>query len=171
MTLFNSDISLLPASFGHDIAEEERKRKHREYYEAHKEQYKATNERWRLSHSLEWKAIESKRNKKRYREYQRRVFFHYSNGTMRCVSCGFDDIRALSIDHINGGGEEERRKHGGSHEYLWLINHKFPSGIQILCMNCQFIKRHEENEFPNQNGMNKLLLTPKQLKSRQTINF
>ncbi|KKN29274.1 hypothetical protein LCGC14_0845800 [marine sediment metagenome] len=122
----------------------------KEYYQTHKEEIKATNKRWREAHPLAWKAIESKKNKRRYREDQREVFYHYSNGTMVCAHCGFDDIRALSIDHINGGGEKARRGHGkGGSEYRWLINNGFPPGIQILCMNCQFIKRHTNNEFPN----------------------
>jgi len=26
----------------------------------------------------------------------------------------------------------------------WIIEHNFPAGFQILCMNCQFIKREED---------------------------
>jgi hypothetical protein len=28
----------------------------------------------------------------------------------------------------------------------WIIDNNYPPSIQILCMNCQFIKRHERNE-------------------------
>ena len=28
------------------------------------------------------------------------ILSYYSNGTLKCARCGFNDIRALSIDHI-----------------------------------------------------------------------
>jgi len=84
------------------------------------------------------------------------VFTHYGNGKCACVRCGFDDIRALSIDHINGGGNEHRRElqaarpshrgMGGTDFYRWLKQHDYPEGYQTLCMNCQFIKQLEDNE-------------------------
>lgn len=68
-------------------------------------------------------------------------------GGVVCKRCGFDDIRALSIDHVNGGGNKHRRELGksatGSWFYRWLVKNGFPEGFQVLCMNCQFIKRHE----------------------------
>jgi hypothetical protein len=65
-----------------------------------------------------------------------------------CSRCGFSDRRALSIDHINGGGNEHRKKikAAGTAFYVWLVRNKFPQGFQTLCMNCQFIKRHENHE-------------------------
>ncbi len=75
---------------------------------------------------------------------------HYSNGDKpECVMCGFDDIRALSIDHINGGGTSQRLsdpKLMGQSVYYYLHKRGFPLGYQTLCMNCQFIKRVENNE-------------------------
>ncbi len=64
----------------------------------------------------------------------------------QCVRCGFPDIRALSIDHIDGGGSQHRREIR-RHFYRWLIANNFPPGFQTLCMNCQFIKRHENQEW------------------------
>ncbi len=70
---------------------------------------------------------------------------------MVCAHCGFEDVRALSLDHINGGGEKAKREAGvsGLRWYRWLIKNNFPPDIQVLCMNCQFIKRYTNNEFPN----------------------
>ncbi len=73
------------------------------------------------------------------------ILSHYSNGTMKCARCGFDDIRALSIDHINGGGAPHRRKTGND-VYGWLKRNGFPEGYQVLCMNCQLIKRQVNRE-------------------------
>lgn len=65
----------------------------------------------------------------------------------------YTDIRALSIDHINGGGGKHRRllfgenKKGGRSFYRWLQDNKYPDGYQVLCMNCQWIKRNENKEL------------------------
>ncbi len=85
-----------------------------------------------------------------YRERKVEVLTHYGNGVCACVKCGFDDIRALSIDHIDGGGLEHRRSLGitsGGNFYLWLKRNVFPTGYQTLCMNCQYIKRSENKEI------------------------
>ena len=74
-----------------------------------------------------------------------KVYNHYCNGDIKCKKCGKNDLRYLSIDHINGGGRKHRKEIGA---YLpaWLIKNNFPEGYQILCMNCQFKKRVENNE-------------------------
>lgn len=65
-----------------------------------------------------------------------------------CVRCGFSDIRALQIDHINGGGSKERKRTYGRMIYLYILAHPDESinELQILCANCNWIKRHENNE-------------------------
>jgi RNase P subunit RPR2 len=76
------------------------------------------------------------------------VFTHYSGGTPKCKRCGFDDIRALTMDHINGDGYIQRKeiKRGGSSFYLWARENGYPDDLQVLCHNCQWIKRHENGE-------------------------
>lgn len=70
------------------------------------------------------------------------VLTHYGGGTLACVNCGFTDIRALSIDHVNGGGNRHKQlEHMGSSIYYYLKRKHFPSGYQTLCMNCQWLKR------------------------------
>jgi hypothetical protein len=64
-----------------------------------------------------------------------------------CQSCGFDDIRALQLDHIDGNGNAERVKVGGSTRfsgwrfYEYLISIGLPGGYQTLCANCNMIKQ------------------------------
>jgi hypothetical protein len=94
------------------------------------------------------------KERERFRQYRETVKFaiinHYSNGTMKCAKCGYSDIRALCIDHINGGG----RKHAiklrkmGTNLYPWLIKQNFPIGYQVLCANCNNIKKIENKEDP-----------------------
>lgn len=73
-----------------------------------------------------------------------KVLTHYGNGKCACVRCGFDDVRALSIDHINGYGKKKTKTESirsGTGLYYFLIRNCYPPGFQTLCMNCQFIKR------------------------------
>ena len=79
---------------------------------------------------------------------------HYTNGTMRCTNPGCEvpggtkDIRALCIDHINGGGKKhaEELKKNGINFYAWLKKQKYPSGFQVLCQNCNIIKKVANKE-------------------------
>ena len=99
-----------------------------------------------------WKANYRSKAKEYNNDYRQRLRVRlltiYGNGKCACVKCGFTDIRALSVDHIDGGGEQERHRYGksGNAFYELLKKHNFPKGYQTLCMNCQFIKMHEEKE-------------------------
>jgi hypothetical protein len=78
-----------------------------------------------------------------------RIMRHYSGGSAFCGYCGYDDMRALTIDHIDGTGSEHRRQiktKGGGDFFLWLKRNNFPDGFQVLCMCCNFIKRIENKE-------------------------
>ena len=74
------------------------------------------------------------------------VLTHYGKGKLACVLCGFNNIWALSIDHINGGGHQDIH---GTLLYRRLVKENFPEGFQTLCMNCQWIKRHIRHEAAN----------------------
>jgi hypothetical protein len=87
----------------------------------------------------------SKKQGKDYRKkMKQKVILAYSHD-IKCSKCNFSDIRALTIDHINGGGTQHRKKINGSF-YKWLEKNNYPKEYQVLCMNCQFIKRDENNE-------------------------
>ena len=64
---------------------------------------------------------------------------------MQCYKCGDKNLNHLSVDHIDGGGHKQKRKIKGS-IYIWLKKEEFPIGYQILCMNCQTIKKRKNNE-------------------------
>lgn len=74
---------------------------------------------------------------------KREIMEHY--GGCKCAVCGFSDIRALTIDHIDNNGAAHRREIGeltGHRFYLWLRRNGHPVGFQVLCANCQFIKHY-----------------------------
>lgn len=66
-------------------------------------------------------------------------------GNIACVRCGFDDARALQIDHINGGGYRHLIT-SGSHPKYYKSMLVEPEKYQILCANCNWIKRYEDQE-------------------------
>ena len=109
------------------------------------------NEIDRIYHNQAYKKNSSmlKKRVKNYRDVlKKEVFTHYSPD-VKC-KCGQNDIRALSIDHINGKGCQHRKELGinaGTEFYRWLKKNHYPEGYQVLCMSCQMIKRIENNEF------------------------
>jgi len=90
--------------------------------------------------------------RKSAREYNSRVrskiYDFFGN---KCVKCSFSDSRALQLDHINGGGNQARKagKHG-LHDKFKMIKDDpdlARATFQLLCANCNFIKRDEEYEY------------------------
>jgi hypothetical protein len=66
-----------------------------------------------------------------------------------CIRCGFSDVRALQIDHINGGGSKERKGKTFSGQFHKNVLKSFLNNenkYQLLCANCNWIKRVENNE-------------------------
>jgi hypothetical protein len=66
-----------------------------------------------------------------------------------CLRCGFTDQRALQIDHIKGGGTEEIRGKLTFHYYRHLLAlsvDELKQNYQILCANCNMIKKEENRE-------------------------
>jgi len=68
-----------------------------------------------------------------------------------CLRCGFNDKRALQIDHIHGGGRKDIKSFGGQEGYykhlLSLSDKKLKEKYQLLCANCNIIKKYEKGEF------------------------
>lgn len=66
----------------------------------------------------------------------------------KCSRCPFSDSRALQVDHINGGGAKERRTPGtrGSNGVTLKILSGHTDGYQLLCANCNWVKRIENRE-------------------------
>ena len=121
-------------------------REHRKESQVHKDKYKAKLKR---EHPEEYK----RKEREHYLAYSKRLrdetFRHYGNDEIRCAHCGESRLACLSIDHIAGGGNKhrkERKSGGGINFYSWLKRQGFPKGYQVLCMNCQWVKRVTNNE-------------------------
>ncbi len=105
---------------------QEDKEKRKEYRVSNNERFNYLLRRWR-------------------KNVKEEVLAAYCNGHVQCARCKFSDPRALTIDHIHGGGTRHR-KEIGNHLHEWLRANDYPPGFQVLCMNCQFIKEHEKKE-------------------------
>lgn len=120
---------------------------HRAYREKNRELRRKWNNEWIASHKDQYNA-----SKYIYRDklkYQ--VLSHYSDGKPKCCRCGFDNIDALCLDHVNDDGAIERKKMNiscrgimnGSRIYEEIRKRNYPSGLQVLCANCNLIKEIE----------------------------
>jgi hypothetical protein len=84
------------------------------------------------------------KKRKQHELIKQQIFALLNN---RCASCGFYDIRALCIDHKNGGGSLERLKLKGMY-YKTILNNIINGSkkYQLLCANCNLIKKIENQE-------------------------
>ena len=55
----------------------------------------------------------------------------------------YTDLRALTIDHVFGGGHKHLKQigFGQGKFYAWLKRKHYPPEFQVLCFNCNLIKR------------------------------
>lgn len=81
---------------------------------------------------------------RRYRQRKRKDTLERLGG--KCARCGFGDWRALQIDHVNGGGTQERQLFKSQQTYVNFVLANNNGRYQILCANCNWIKRYEEYE-------------------------
>lgn len=60
----------------------------------------------------------------------------------KCAKCGFDDHRALQIDHLNGKGYQHRLRSKGTAYYKEILTDLSEGRLiyQLLCANCNFIE-------------------------------
>ena len=68
-----------------------------------------------------------------------------------CCKCGFGDKRALQIDHIFGGGNQEHGEIKNHLKYLKKVLDDTSGLYQMLCANCNWIKRIEKLEHRKPN--------------------
>jgi hypothetical protein len=69
----------------------------------------------------------------------------------------YTDIRALSVDHLDGKGSEHRKTEKIKDFYWWLKRNNYPEGFQVLCMNCQTIKKVIGKEFRGKSVLQEML--------------
>lgn len=108
---------------------------HKHYKQYYKNKYGITT-------AKKWKR--TPKGKLREKEYKLRVrtacIAQYSNNKNECACCQETTFEFLTIDHINNDGAQHRKSINHSNIYVWLRKNNYPSGFQVLCMNCNFAK-------------------------------
>jgi len=67
------------------------------------------------------------------------VLICYGGDPPQCECCDEDKLEFLTIDHIAGNGNKQRKDDPSSIKiYSWLKRNDFPQGYRVLCMNCNF---------------------------------
>lgn len=104
-----------------------------------------------------WVEREQKRGREFWVNIRREVIMAY--GGFRCACCGETEDAFLTIDHVLNDGAKHRRaimknpdgngKGGSGLTWIWLKRHGFPSGFQVLCMNCNFGKAKNGGTCPH----------------------
>jgi hypothetical protein len=121
--------------------------KNKKWYWENKEYSKKKSKEWR--DTKEDKEARKVKLNKKYRELKDIVINWYGN---KCALCGYEDKRALQIDHKNGNGKIERKSIRPASLLRRIILSDFPNDYQILCANCNTIKMYSNKEFPGWNS-------------------
>lgn len=131
--------------------------RHLAYYEQRRERNNAYRRERRAAARAQGQVYAKGRgrlaNRARYQrernEAMRTELFNRLGGA-RCNRCGFDDIRALAFDHQLGGGRAHRRSLAAGGGYfaalLRMPVEELRDVFQVLCANCNQIKRIENGE-------------------------
>lgn len=110
--------------------------------------------KWTKQHPKEWAMIQKRTGKERRKKLKMEIIellgSKCSNPNCLVIG-GCKDIRCLQIDHINRCSPEHTkfRRTSGAEYYLRVILRELKAGskdYQLLCANCNWIKRFENGE-------------------------
>jgi len=148
--------------------DKEKQRKTRlEYYKKNRDSILKYHRDWYNKKKKDSRWLVERRRKMRKYARNRRVKLRMKVIELlggKCIKCGNKDIRVLQIDHIHCGGSNRKRKKernnhgtrkvngpiGGYETYLLKILKEIKVDgskyYQLLCANCNWIKRWENEE-------------------------
>ena len=121
------------------------KEKHKEYRKNNKEQLNKYSKNYHKDH----KEYRNKYQREYFRFLRVKVIEKYGSKCANPYNLNhgdfLNDIRCLHIDHINSNGAQERKEIRLS-VYLKKVLADKEGNYQLLCANCNFIKKHINNE-------------------------
>lgn len=82
-----------------------------------------------------WTKIPEVRNRRleRYKLLRKFVIDSYGG---KCNCCGENKVEFLAVDHINGGGNMDRKENSIEQILKRIIKLNFPTSYRVLCHNC-----------------------------------
>lgn len=105
---------------------------------------------WLARRSPELVQAERTRRSRKYTIWRAKVVMTLG---AECRGCRIKDSRVLQIDHIHGNGTQDRNDRGFSgsgYNYRFFMkvleDPDFFRKYQVLCANCNWIKKSENNE-------------------------
>lgn len=107
-------------------------------------------------HDIYCKVCQQKSTKIQYRLLREEAFKFYSKLEQpECINCGEWVNELLVLDHIEGGGRQDRAVRGsGFNFYRALKRDGWPEGFQVMCYNCNNLK-HTHPQHLKRIGENK----------------
>ena len=97
-----------------------------------------------------WVTQHSRNTRLARQDYRQAILFLLGD---KCAKCGIDDPRVLQVDHIYGGGHQDRQLFGSGGTWAFtkdVLQHTTRK-YQLLCANCNWIKRWERGEMVKPN--------------------
>lgn len=108
------------------------------------------NAQWIAANELRYRSKQKETVRKRRAERRALVLEHYGSC---CACCGETEPLFLTIDHIDGSGNEHRREIGKTDMWLWLLRQGFPDGFRILCYNCNAGRYRNGGKCPHERDL------------------
>lgn len=113
----------------------------RDYYRKHRDKIRTHNNTEQIREKM-------RENLKKARKNLLDLFGNKCSNPNCLVPGGCRDARCLQLDHINGGGVRELRARKGYSASIYYSIHpeEAKEKLQLLCANCNWIKKVERNE-------------------------
>jgi len=112
----------------------------KKYYEDNKEIIKKRCSEHNKRNKEKYNIMKLERNRKKRVE----LLEFLSGWPPTCQLCGYNkDVRCLQVDHINGGGTQERKKLKAQQliNYYYIHPSEAKNCLRVLCANCNWIER------------------------------
>lgn len=102
--------------------------------QAYMKEYRATNKKSKKQHDNHY-------------NWNRRIKLLETvanGGPIKCVRCGIEDKRCISIHHTNGDGERDVKLYQKLHKNTQMLQEAVQKGdIELRCWNCNIIAEYE----------------------------
>ena len=126
----------------HQNHKEQIKEWNRKYLQEHREHKREYNNNWRKEHPEHQKNWIQKLKMKAFEKLGNKCSNPFNLPHLDWCN----DVRVLQIDHVHGHGTKERKEIGNQFYLYKKILADTEGNYQILCANCNWLKRREKKE-------------------------